>query len=131
MDQPLFPDRWKVSDPEHDCRDLFQPHLEGAAGGTGETAVVKDLKVFDDVYDELRGAHLLEWRRGEGLVRLLAMDGQRMLLEYAGDRLLTAEIAQQGDNTATLIAAETMVRLHAPSGLPCPTGVAANSASGS
>lgn len=119
MDQPLFPDRWKVSDPEL-IAETFSSRIWKVRLGDGETAVVKDLKVFDDVYDELRGAHLLEWRRGEGLVRLLAMDGQRMLLEYAGDRLLTAEIAAQGDNTATLIAAETMVRLHAPSGHPAP-----------
>jgi len=119
MDQPLFPDRWRVSDPEL-IAETFSSRIWEVRLDNGAPAIVKDLKAFDDVHDELRGAHLLEWRRGEGLVRLLAMDGQRMLLEYAGDRLLTAEIAAQGDKAATLIASETMARLHSPSNHPAP-----------
>ncbi len=119
MDQPLFPDRWKVSGPEL-VAETFSSRIWKVRLDNGEPAIVKDLKVFDDVYDELRGAHLLDWRRGEGMVRLLDLDGQRMLLEYAGDRLLVEEITAQGDNAATLIAAETMARLHSPSNHPAP-----------
>lgn len=54
----------------------------------GSPAIVKALKPFDDVEDELRGEHYLAWRRGEGAVRLLGRDGHRMLLEYAGETLL-------------------------------------------
>lgn len=119
MDQPLFPDRWKVSDPLL-IAETFSSRIWKVRLENGEPAIVKDLKPFDDAYDELRGAHLLEWRRGEGLVRLFDLDGNRMLIEYAGDRLLVAEIEAQGDNAATLIAAETMGRLHSASEHPAP-----------
>ena len=88
MDLPSFPDRWNVSDPVLIAETFSQPHLEGAARGR-RPAVVKALKPFDDVEDELRGAHYLSWRDGDGAVRLLGFEGQDMLLEYAGDRLLS------------------------------------------
>ena len=119
MDQPAFPDRWNVSDPIL-IAETFSSRIWKVRLGDGGPAIVKDLKPFDDVYDELRGAHLLEWRGGEGLVRLLDLDGQRMLIEYAGERHLAEEIAAQGDEAATLIAAETMARLHWPSDRPAP-----------
>lgn len=86
----------------------------------GSPAIVKALKPFDDVEDELRGEHYLAWRRGEGAVRLLGRDGHRMLLEYAGDTLLSDVLAKEGDNAATAIAAELMGRLFSPSRHPAP-----------
>lgn len=50
----------------------------------GSTAVVKSIKPAG--LDELRGAHLLRWRRGAGLIRLYAVNGPHQLLEYAGDQ---------------------------------------------
>jgi streptomycin 6-kinase len=83
-------------------------------------AVVKALKPFDDVEDELRGAHFLKCRNGEGAVRLLDQDGSDMLLEYGGDRLLTTVLDNDGDDAATEIAAGVLARLHGSSQRPAP-----------
>lgn len=117
--QPHFPRRWKVSDPIL-IAETFSSRVWKVVREDGSLAVVKDLKPFDDVEDELRGAHLLRWRRGEGAVKLLGIDGHRMLLEHAGERMLSHDLAEQGDTTATEIAAEVMARLLAPSKRPAP-----------
>jgi streptomycin 6-kinase len=67
-----------------------------------------------DVADELRGAQYLSWRNGNGAARLLGFDGRRMLLEYAGERLLLDELREHGDGAATDIAADLLRTLHAP-----------------
>ncbi len=119
---PAFPYRWGLTDTtliaETLSSRIFKVWLPD-----GTPAVVKDLKPFDDVEDELRGAHLLDWRRGEGLVRLIDMDGNRMLLEYAGETVLSEIVDDKGDHAATEIAAETMARLHSPSNHPVPSGL--------
>jgi streptomycin 6-kinase len=119
MDQPDFPARWKVSDPIL-IAETFSSRIWKVRLGDGKPAVVKDLKPFDDVEDELRGAHFLAWRNGEGAVRLLGFDGNRMLLEYAGERHLLDDLNTYGDSAATEIAAEAMARLFAPSDRPVP-----------
>jgi streptomycin 6-kinase len=86
----------------------------------GSTAVVKDLKPIKDVEDELRGGHLLAWRDGIGAVKLLDLEGNRMLLEYAGDTTLLDHLNAHGDRHATEIGAEVMKRLFAPSDRPVP-----------
>ena len=75
-----FPKRWKVSAPEL-IAETFSSRIWKVARDDGSVAIVKDIKPFDDVADELRGEHYLAWRRGEGAVRLLGRDGNRMLLE--------------------------------------------------
>jgi streptomycin 6-kinase len=119
MDQPDFPARWKVSDPTL-IAETFSSRIWKVRLGDGKPAVVKDLKPFDDVEDELRGAHFLAWRNGEGAVRLLGFDGNRMLLEYAGERHLLDDLNTYGDSAASEIAAEAMARLFAPSDRPVP-----------
>ncbi|MGX8007781.1 aminoglycoside phosphotransferase family protein [Mesorhizobium sp. ORM8.1] len=109
-----FPERWKVSALEL-IAETFSSRIWKVVRDDGSVAIVKDLKPFDDVADELRGEHFLAWRRGEGAVRLLGRDGHRMLLEYAGDRLLSQHLAEHGDDAATAIAAEVMTRLFSPS----------------
>ncbi|MBB6407619.1 streptomycin 6-kinase [Mesorhizobium sangaii] len=86
----------------------------------GSPAIVKALKPFDDVADELRGEHYLAWRRGDGAVRLLGRDGHSMLLEYAGETLLQQVLGEQGDNAATAIAADVMAKLFSPGKDPFP-----------
>ena len=88
MDAPALPARWKVSAPEL-IAETFSSRIWKVVREDGSPAVVKALKPFDDVADELRGEHFLAWRRGEGAVRLLGRDGHSMLLEYAGETLLT------------------------------------------
>ncbi|WFP74387.1 aminoglycoside phosphotransferase family protein [Mesorhizobium sp. WSM4906] len=109
-----LPERWKVSAPEL-VAETFSSRIWKVTCEDGSPAIVKDLKPFDDVADELRGEHFLAWRRGEGAVRLLGRDGHRMLLEYAGDRLLSQHLAEHGDDAATAIATEVMAKLHSPS----------------
>lgn len=111
---PAFPAAWKAGDPiliaETFSSCIWKVHL-----ADGTPAIVKDLKPFDDVEDELRGAHYLSWRNGEGTVRLLGIEGRQMLLEHAGGLHLSDVLAAQGDAAATAIAAEAIARLFAPS----------------
>jgi streptomycin 6-kinase len=109
-----FPERWKIGAPEL-IAETFSSRIWKVVREDGSPAIVKDLKPFDDVADELRGEHYLAWRGGEGAVRLLGRDGLRMLLEYAGDRLLSQHLAEHGDDAVTAIAAEVMARLFSPS----------------
>ncbi|MER8663363.1 3'-kinase [Mesorhizobium sp. M1148] len=119
MDAPAFPKRWKIGAPEL-IAETLSSRIWKVRREDGSLAIVKALKSFDDVDDELRGEHYLAWRRGEGAVRLLGRDGHRMLLEYAGDTLLSEVLAKEGDNAATAIAAELMGRLFSPSRHPAP-----------
>ncbi|TPN48581.1 MULTISPECIES: aminoglycoside phosphotransferase family protein [unclassified Mesorhizobium] len=114
MDAPAFPARWKVSAPEL-IAETFSSRIWKVRREDGSPAIVKALKPFDDVADELRGEHFLAWRRGEGAVRLLGRDGHSMLLEFAGETLLSKVLDEQGDKIATEIAAEMMARLLSPS----------------
>ncbi|MBZ9993248.1 aminoglycoside phosphotransferase family protein [Mesorhizobium sp. BH1-1-4] len=119
MDASAFPARWRVSEPEL-IAETFSSRIWKVRREDGSPAIVKALKPFDDVADELRGEHYLAWRRGEGAVRLLGRDGHSMLLEYAGETLLTRVLDEQGDNAATAIAAEVMEKLLSPSDHPYP-----------
>ncbi|MES0197221.1 aminoglycoside phosphotransferase family protein [Mesorhizobium sp. M0011] len=119
MDTPAFPVRWNVSAPEL-IAETFSSRIWKVLREDGSPAIVKALKPFDDVADELRGEHYLAWRRGEGAVRLLGRDGHSMLLEYAGETLLSEVLDGQGDNAATEIAAEVMAKLFSQGKDPFP-----------
>lgn len=119
MDQAVFPVHWNVSDPEL-IAETFSSRIWKVRLADGGSAVVKALKPFDDVGDELRGAHYLDWRKGVGAIRLLGFEGHDMLLEYAGDRLLADELNEHGDRHATDIANEVMAQLFSPSDTPPP-----------
>ncbi|MDH6229560.1 streptomycin 6-kinase [Mesorhizobium soli] len=118
-DAPVFPAHWEAGDPVL-LTETFSSRIWKVRLADGTPAIVKDLKPFDDVEDELRGAHYLAWRNGEGVVRLLGLDGKRMLLEYAGERHLVDDLNADGDNAATEIAAEMLERLFSPSDTPLP-----------
>jgi streptomycin 6-kinase len=110
MAVPAFPARWGARDPTL-IADTFSSRVWKVRLCDGRLAAVKALKPFDDVGDELRGAHYLAWRDGIGAVRLLGFEGQSMLLEYAGETMLSHVLATEGDETATSVAAEVMTRL--------------------
>lgn len=116
---PDFPEEWKILGAEF-IDETFSSVIWKVAQADGTVAVVKDVKQFDDMQDELRGAHLLAWRRGDGLVRLLGRHGNSMLLEYAGERHLSEGLDEATDVAATEIAAEVMQRLHSASDHPAP-----------
>jgi len=119
MDLPSLPDRWSISDPIL-IAETFSSRIWKVRRQDGSLAVIKALKPFDDVADELRGAHYLSWRDGVGAVRLIGFEGPNMLIEYAGDRLLADELKENGDRHATEIAAEVMATLLSPSDVPPP-----------
>lgn len=104
------------------CGHLFQPRLESFIAD-GTPAIVKGLKPIEDIADELRGADYLVWRNGRGAVRLLGRENNLMLLEYAGERMLSHIVAEHGDYQATEIAAELMAKLYAASEEPLPSAL--------
>src|SRR5690606_20797205 len=120
MQPPAFPRRWKIGGAVL-IAETFSSRIWKVFRDDGSPAVVKALRPFDDVEDELRGAHFLKWRDGQGAVRLLGRHRLQMLLEYGGDRLLTAVLDAGGDEAATDIAADVLARLHHPSDRPAPS----------
>lgn len=78
--------------------------------GEASPCIVKLLKDRSDAADELRGAHYLRWRAGEGAVRLIDQWGRMLLLEDAGARALS----QEPDARAIAIAAAMLARLQRP-----------------
>ncbi len=116
---PVFPARWRLSSPVL-VTETFSSRIWRLRRDDGTSAIVKSLKPFDDVGDELRGVFYLRWRDGCGAVRLLDADGLDMLLEDAGRALLSARLETHSDLEATEIAAELMARLFSPSAQPLP-----------
>ncbi|MCT7375828.1 hypothetical protein N5A92_12375 [Chelativorans sp. EGI FJ00035] len=118
---PPFRENWSIASAElladTATSRVWQVLLRG-----GEHAIVKDLKPVG-LEDELTGILFLEWRNGEGAVRVLARDGQRILMEHAGRHSLLTQLEIDGDDAASEIAAQTINRLHrnlhraAPEGL--------------
>ena len=88
----MFPANWNASDPVL-VTETFSSRIWKVRLADGSPAIIKDLKPFDDVADELRGAHYLSWREGKGAVRLLGFEGQQMLLEYAGEQASARRVA--------------------------------------
>jgi len=114
-----FARRWNIRGADL-IAETFSSRIWKVLRDDGSVAVVKALKPFDDVEDELRGAHFLQWRDGEGAVCLLDFEGSDMLLEYGGERLLTSVLDADGDDAATEIAADVLARLHRLSQHPAP-----------
>lgn len=65
--------------------------------------------------EERRGGALMDWYAGEGAARVLAREGEAILLERAMGRRSLAGMAGAGDDDgASRILCETISRLHAP-----------------
>jgi streptomycin 6-kinase len=78
------------------------------------------LKVATEV-DEKKGGVLMSWWDGQGAARILAMDGDAILLERAeGERSLIAWARNGRDDEATHILCDTIAALHAPRAKPLP-----------
>jgi streptomycin 6-kinase len=114
-----FPQRWRIQTAVLQV-ETFSSRIWSVQLNSGERAVVKELKPFEDMADELRGAHYLSWRDGIGAVRLLDVDGSCMLLEYGGNRLLSQELATRGDAYATEVMGEVLARILSGSDRPPP-----------
>lgn len=83
------------------------------------TAILKSLKPRGLV-DELPIADFLDWRAGQGCVRLLERAEAALLLEDAGDRSLLHELDRIGDDGATRILGAVIAAIHQPSHAPPP-----------
>jgi len=68
-------------------------------------------------------AGFLRWADGDGIVRLFGRSGDLLLLEWAGEDTLAAHLERHGDDSATLIAAEVLQRLHTARDAPPPAAL--------
>lgn len=120
-DHPPFPIEWRI-----ESASLVADTIAGSvydvtlAGGT--SAIVKHLKP-KALDDSLRGADFLEWRDGVGCVKLLARTGTMLLMEHAGKTTLRDHLETVGDQDATRIAAEVLLRYHRHSATPPPANL--------
>ncbi|GAA0613017.1 aminoglycoside phosphotransferase family protein [Paenochrobactrum glaciei] len=119
MSAPAFPKDWTIQ--EHALlAETFSSFIWKVRLLNDKIAIVKEIKIFDDDEDELRGSHYLRWHNGGACVRLLDFQGRQMLLEYAGEKTLKQVITEQSDSNATAIAAEVIKDLLARSDKPVP-----------
>ncbi|HXQ45432.1 MAG TPA: aminoglycoside phosphotransferase family protein [Caulobacteraceae bacterium] len=71
--------------------------------------------------EEEAGGHLMDWWAGEGAARVLAIEGQAILLErLTGGRALAHMARSGGDDEATRILCDVAGRLHEPRSAPPP-----------
>lgn len=119
LEKAGFPDRWRIQSARLQI-ETFSSRIWDVMLDSGVRAIVKALKPFDDMADELRGAHYLAWRGGVGAVRLIDIDGSNMLLEHGGERLLEDELLARGDVYSTEVMAEVLQRMFSPSDTPIP-----------
>jgi streptomycin 6-kinase len=72
--------------------------------------------------EERRGAALMVWWNGEGAARVLAHDGDALLMERAIGEDSLVEMARNGrDDQANRILSEVAAKLHAPKDYPPPS----------
>ncbi|SDP63956.1 aminoglycoside phosphotransferase family protein [Phyllobacterium sp. OV277] len=105
----VFPAEWQISSPEliveTDTSRIIKVRLDN-----GTPAIVKALNATG-MQEELRGVHYLDWHDGNGAIRVLAEQGNLLLLEYAGSRTLLDHLNEHGDDAATAIAVDVMLKL--------------------
>ncbi|MCR4266031.1 aminoglycoside phosphotransferase family protein [Nitratireductor sp. ZSWI3] len=121
MQPPAFPDAWDIVSARL-MANTPASFVWDVRRGDGSRAVVKDLKPAG-LENEETGARFLQWRNGRDAVRLLGWENQAHLVEYAGERTLLDELNEKGDEAASELAAEMLVRLADGSGLGTPHGL--------
>lgn len=83
----------------------------------GEPAILK----LSSHEDQLRGGALMAWWGGDGAARVLAREGEALLLERAGGTASLADMARGGeDDDACRVLCATAARLHARRRAPLP-----------
>jgi streptomycin 6-kinase len=86
----------------------------------GAPAMLK-IALFDE---ERQGAEVMDWWGGQGAVRVLAREGDGVLLERATGTRSLADMARHGsDDKATRILCEVAATLHTPRTTPPPSGL--------
>ncbi|MGB3502345.1 MAG: aminoglycoside phosphotransferase family protein [Mesorhizobium sp.] len=115
MTLPDVPQSWNIT--------AWTPLADGIGGRVwtveragGERAIVKApsaLALKDG--EPPRAVDFLRWRDGQASVRLIDTSGDIQLLEHAGDETLLGHLETHGDDSATEIACDVLLRLHASS----------------
>ncbi len=121
LEPPAFPAAWDIVSAQL-MADTPASFVWDVRRGDGSRAVVKDMKPAG-LENEKTGARFLQWRDGRDAVRLLGWENQAHLVEYAGDRTLLDELNEKGDEAASELAIEMLVRLGDDSGLDTPQGL--------
>ncbi|EKF42802.1 aminoglycoside/hydroxyurea antibiotic resistance kinase [Nitratireductor indicus C115] len=121
MKPPAFPVAWNIVSAQL-MADTPASFVWEVRRADGSRAVVKDMKPAG-LENEKTGARFLQWRNGRDAVRLLGWENQAHLLEYAGDRTLLDELNEKGDEAASELAIEMLVRLGDDSALDTPQGL--------
>jgi streptomycin 6-kinase len=110
--------RWKLvpdGDPVATRSSRLLPVRRGDGGG--EPAMLK-LALEED---ERSGGLLMEWWDGDGAARVLARDGEALLLERAQGAASLSDMARSGrDDEACRVLCAVAARLHAPRPKPPP-----------
>ena len=106
-----FPPEWKVSSPEL-VAETATSRIVKVRLEDGEPAMIKHLTPLG-VREELGGTRYLDWHDGNGCIRLLAQQGNNLLLEYAGARTLLDHLNEHGDDDATQIFVDVFLSRHA------------------
>lgn len=84
----------------------------------GDEAAMLRIAIIDEAKD---GGVLLSWWEGRGAARVLAIEGDALLLERARGSRSLSEYARNGrDDEATRIICDVAAELHAPRGKPLP-----------
>jgi streptomycin 6-kinase len=113
-----YVDMWKLEVDGEPMVTQFSHLLPVRYGG--EPAMLK-LLLHDE---ERQGAVVMAWWDGEGAARVLAREGDGLLLERAtGTRSLAAMARGDQDDEATMILCEAAAALHAPRDTPIPPGL--------
>lgn len=83
----------------------------------GDRAILK----ISHASEEIDGARTMQWWGGHGAARVLALDGEALLLErLTGSRDLTAMARGAEDDSATAVICDVLARLHVPRTTPLP-----------
>jgi len=115
--QPWF-ERWRL-EPNGEPFDSLAGRLAPVSFQGGPAM----LKVSRSA-EEIQGAQLLNWWAGEGAARVLALDGEAVLLERACGAGDLAAMARSGrDDEATQILCAVAGRLHSPRSADPPAGL--------
>ena len=105
--------RWSISSASF-LADTQSSIVHRATLADGSSAILKRLKPRG--LGELPGMIFLQWRDGQGAIRLLQRSGTACLLEDAGDLTLRAHRLQHGEDSANAIIVSILQTLHGTAG---------------
>jgi streptomycin 6-kinase len=113
--------RWDLTLDGDPFRTGYANSLLAPVRRAGEPAMLKLSRHVED----LRAADLMVWWAGEGAARVLARDGEALLLErLQGPRSLAGMARDGRDDDASAILCGVADRLHAPRAKPAPSDLA-------